>query len=181
VTTAPAPSVAETTSRPRVYRIIARLLAGTRYVIVAAIVCTLAGAILLSAAGVLVMFETLVEFAFQRSTGAEGITHLLVSCIEVVDVILVAVVLYMISIGFYTLFIDSTLPVPAWLAPHDIDDLKVRLVGVVNAALGVLFLGRAVAWNGNVDLLSYGVAIGAVVVALTYFMMAHASKQSSGH
>jgi uncharacterized membrane protein YqhA len=176
------PDAADTApSSSSVYRAVARFIAGTRFVIVAAIVCTLVGAIVLSAAGVLITINTVFEFALHRVQSPEDLTHLLVACIEIVDVILVAVVLYMISIGFYTLFIDPNLPVPAWLAPHDIDDLKLRLVAVVNAALGVLFMGRAVAWTGGSEILPYGVAIAAVIIALTYFMSAHASRHRGSH
>ena len=56
-----------------------------------------------------------------------------------------------------------------------------RLVGVVNAALGGMLLSRALAWTGTMDLLTYGLAIAAVSIALTYFMAAHAAKHRGGH
>src|SRR5262249_37336076 len=111
------------------------------------------------------------HFVANPDVDADSMKHLMVVAIEIVDVFLVAVVLYLISVGFYTLFIDDTLPLPGWLVIRDIDDLKHNLVGVVNAALGVVYLGAVVSWDGERNLMTLGVGIAAVIVALTFFMM----------
>ncbi len=46
------------------------------------------------------------------------------------------------------LFIDDTIPLPAWLQIHSLDDLKAKLISVVVTLLGVLLLGYAVSWTG---------------------------------
>jgi hypothetical protein len=43
---------------------------------------------------------------------------------------------------------------------------------VVLVVLAVLFLGHVVAWDGSRDLLGLGLAIAAVIAALTFFLMA---------
>ena len=48
--------------------------------------------------------------------------------------------------------------------------LKDKLVGVVIVVLSVVFLGQVLTWDGSRDLLGYGVAIGAVIATLTYFL-----------
>ena len=40
---------------------------------------------------------------------------------------------------------------------------------VVVVVMGVLFLGQVVTWDGQRDLLGYGVGIAAVIAALTWF------------
>jgi uncharacterized membrane protein YqhA len=79
-------------------------------------------------------------------------------------------VLYVIAIGLYELFIDDRIPLPAWLVITDIDDLKHKLISVVIAVLGVVFLGQVMSWDGERNLQSLGIAIGAVIGALTYFL-----------
>ncbi|HEX9996104.1 MAG TPA: YqhA family protein, partial [Abditibacterium sp.] len=78
-------------------------------------------------------------------------------------------VFYITSIGLYELFIDDSIEVPAWLEIHTLDDLKVKLLGVVVTVLGVLFLGQIVTWDGQRELLGYGVSIAAVIGAITFY------------
>jgi uncharacterized membrane protein YqhA len=65
---------------------------------------------------------------------------------------------------------------PAWLTIRDLDDLKDKLTGVVILVMGVLFLGQAVTWDGERDLLPYGAAIALVIAALTFFL-AHRGRK----
>lgn len=58
-----------------------------------------------------------------------------VGLIEAVDVFLIAIALYIISLGLYVLFVDDRLPLPRWLEIQDLDDLKGHLVSVVIAVL----------------------------------------------
>ncbi len=60
--------------------------------------------------------------------------------VEAVDAFLIAIAVYIISIGLYSLFIDDKLPLPKWLEVHNLEDLKGNLVSVVIAVLAVLFL-----------------------------------------
>jgi uncharacterized membrane protein YqhA len=80
-------------------------------------------------------------------------------------------VLLMIALGLYELFIDSELKLPDWLHIRTFDDLKNKLVGVVLVVLAVIFLGHVVAWDGSKDLLGFGLAVAAVIAALTWFLM----------
>ncbi|MCS4057662.1 putative membrane protein YqhA [Salinibacter ruber] len=59
---------------------------------------------------------------------------------------------------------------PDWLRMEDLDALKGVLVKTIIVVLGISFMGRAVTWEGEEGLLSYGIAIGAVVVALSVFL-----------
>ena len=77
--------------------------------------------------------------------------------------------LYVIAIGLFELFVDDRLDLPNWLEIHDLNDLKDKLIGVVVVVMGVLFLGQVVTWDGQRDLLGYGVGIAAVIAALTWF------------
>ncbi|HEX9998359.1 MAG TPA: YqhA family protein [Abditibacterium sp.] len=110
-----------------------------------------------------------VGLVFEVLENQIGGKKLVIGAIELVDYFLLATVFYITSIGLYELFIDDSIEVPAWLEIHTLDDLKVKLLGVVVTVLGVLFLGQIVTWDGQRELLGYGVSIAAVIGAITFY------------
>ena len=102
---------------------------------------------------------------------------MLVEYIEYADFFLLSIVLYIMSIGLYSLFIDDKIEMPSWLEIHTLDDLKEKLVSVIVVVMGVYFLGRLIHGAAALDLLCMGGGIGAVILSLAYFvrhiMVAH--------
>jgi len=90
--------------------------------------------------------------------------------IKQADYALLATVLYVLALGLYSLFVDDRVPMPAWLRIHDLGHLKELLAGVVVVAIAVIFLGQALTWDGQSDLLGFGVASAAVIGALALFL-----------
>jgi uncharacterized membrane protein YqhA len=148
--------------------VIHKLAAGSRFLILLAVVGCFAVATTLLCYGLENTREMVLQ-AVQGYFAGVGSKKLQLKCIELVDIFLLATVFYITALGLYELFIDDTIPVPAWLEVHSLDDLKEKLIGVVVTVLAVLFLGQIVTWDGERDLLGYGVAIGAVIVALTFY------------
>lgn len=106
--------------------------------------------------------------------------EVLVDFIELADLFLLAVVLYIIALGLFELFIDSDLELPAWLQFNDLDDLKYRLLGVVVVVLAVLFLGKAIQIKASQDLFWMGAGIAAVIASIAYFMKGGHGGSSAG-
>jgi len=104
---------------------------------------------------------------------------LILTSVELVDLFLIGITLYVIAIGLYELFIDPLVPTLPWLQIKDIDDLKANVLGMLIVILGVLFLSKALAWDGQSDLLRFGAAIALTVASLTYFL-GYKSRASSG-
>ena len=154
---------------------IRRLVAGSRYLIVVAVAGIFIAATALLIYGAL-QTSTLIVGLFGSPASSKGAKALLLAAIELVDLFLLATVMYVIAAGLYELFIDDTLPLPNWLEIHNLDDLKSKLIGVVVVVLGVLFLGQVIGWDGQRDLLGYGAAIALVVAALTYFLSQQPKK-----
>ena len=152
-----------------------RILAGSRYLIVVAVAGIFIAATTLLVYGAL-QSAALISGLFGSPVSSKGAKALLLAAIELVDLFLLATVMYVIAAGLYELFIDDTLPLPSWLEIHNLDDLKSKLIGVVVVVLGVLFLGQVIAWDGQRDLLGYGAAIALVVAALTYFLRQQPKK-----
>jgi uncharacterized membrane protein YqhA len=148
-----------------------RLLASTRYAVIIAVVSTLVGSVALLVYEALVVF-TAIHSAFSApEISATYAKVFAVGLIEAVDVFLIAIAVYMISLGLYALFVDNSLPLPRWLEVHDLEDLKNNLVSIVIAVLAVLFLREAVSWDGEQDLLGFGAALALVIAALTFFLV----------
>lgn len=95
---------------------------------------------------------------------------LITKTLKVVDLILLGFSIFIASVGIYELFVKPLANLPPWLQVHDLDTLKSMLLKVAIVVLGISFLGRAVTWNGQDDLLNYGLAVAAVVIALSYFL-----------
>jgi uncharacterized membrane protein YqhA len=102
--------------------------------------------------------------------GDVGQKELVGKLVQQADTALLATVLYVIALGLYSLFVDDDIPMPAWLRIHHLDDLKQLLAAVVVVVLGVLFLGYALTWTGGPELLTVGLACGAVIAALSFFL-----------
>lgn len=118
-----------------------------------------------------------IAVTFEAATGHVDMQDMLVEYIEYADFFLLAVVLYIMSVGLYSLFIDDEVDLPSWLQIRNLDDLKEKLVGVIVVVMGVYFLGRLIHGANSADLLMTGIGIGAVVFSLAYFvrhvMVAH--------
>ena len=102
--------------------------------------------------------------------GSYDLSHLGVECIEFADSFLLAVALYILSLGLICLFVSDKIPLPAWLEFHDFDDLKERLASVICIMLGVYFLGHTLNGSIGIDTLWLGLGVAAVIFALAFFV-----------
>lgn len=111
-----------------------------------------------------------VMVTFEAACGRLEMQDMLVDYIEFADFFLLAVVLYIMSVGLYSLFVDDGIDMPSWLRIRNLDDLKEKLVGVIVVVMGVYFLGLLIHGTEPIDLLLTGIGIGAVVLTLAYFV-----------
>lgn len=146
-------------------RLVARVAGFTRFFILAPITGLAVAAIVMTGVAVV----DVVKLTGEALSGHGEISTLVVGFIEVADIFLLAVVLYIMSVGLYELFIDDNLPLPAWLVIHNLEDLKEKLVGVVIVVLAVFFLGRVIESEHPLDVLYLGGGISAVIASLAYF------------
>jgi uncharacterized membrane protein YqhA len=145
------------------------ILASSRFVVGIAVLATFAGSVALLAISIVtvarLIWDEITNFSTSR-VSANHVEHLGVQFIQVTDIILLGIVLYIVAVGLYQLFIDPHLPVPKWLRVHDLIELKRDLISVTVVLLGVTFLGQVVDWDGETTILNLGVAIALVVIAL---------------
>lgn len=140
----------------------------TRFIVLIPALGMLLGAVTLTVIGAIEVGQTIVS-AFGGDSDAK---EFVIAFVEIADVFLLAVVLFIIAIGLYELFIHEIPGLPAWLVFHSLDDLKSQLIGVVVVVLGVFFLGRALHGDDALNLLYLGGGIAAVTAALSLFLRA---------
>ncbi|MBA2598417.1 MAG: YqhA family protein [Chloroflexota bacterium] len=149
------------------------IFGASRFIIAIAVVGAFIGSIVLLTVATLtvlrIAWKEIVDFETANLTGVH-VDRLGVELIEITDVILLGTVLYIVALGLYQLFIDRSLPLPAWLKVNDLTDLKRDLIGVVVVLLGVSFLGEVVDWDQGVNLLPLGAAVALVISALGFIL-----------
>ena len=142
------------------------VIAGTRFMAIIPSIGLLVAAVTLT-------IRTLVNVAtttFDVLAGRIDMQTMLVEYIECADFFLLSIVMYIMAVGLYSLFIDPDVQMPAWLEIRSLDDLKEKLVGVIVVVMGVYFLGQLIHGSNTLELMFMGLAIGAVVASLTYFV-----------
>lgn len=154
------------------------VIAASRYLILLAVICTSVAATTLLIYGTALTVQTVGNIISQGVVSTGESKNLVLAFIELVKLFLMSSLFYIIAGNLYELFIDR-LPLPEWLVIHDLDTLEDKLVGVIVLTLAVLFLGDVSAWDGERDLLGYGVAMALVIGALTYFLtLKHNAKEA---
>jgi uncharacterized membrane protein YqhA len=148
---------------------IGRMVASSRFFV---LVATLSLFLAFMAVMVSTMIVTVMTILHAMGYHHDGMTQneMIGKLIKQADYALLATVLYVLALGLYSLFVDDRVPMPIWLRIHDLGHLKELLAGVVVVAIAVIFLGQALTWDGQSDLLAPGLASAAVIAALALFL-----------
>ncbi|MEO1435099.1 MAG: YqhA family protein [Bacteroidota bacterium] len=94
----------------------------------------------------------------------------------VLDLILLSLSIFIAAVGIYELFVHPIDGLPEWLQTKDIDTLKAMLIKIVIIVMGISFMGSVVAWDGEKNLMNFGLSIAAVTVSLSYFLSVKEKK-----
>jgi uncharacterized membrane protein YqhA len=156
--------------------VVTRAIGSSKYIMLLAVVGIFLGSMVLLISSAVQMFNAVWDILGGNPDYHE--MQLRVDMIESVDTVLVATVLYMIAIGLYQLFINSSLELPAWLKTTGLVDLEKRLAGMVVTVLSVIFVTVALESRGEKDILDFGLAIAAVITAVSLFLFHESRKQS---
>jgi len=152
----------------------ARVLSATRYVVLLGVIACALGA-LLCFIGALAQLALVATQALTGLDTVSEIKALTVNEIFLADVSLIATALFLVAVGLYELFI-SKIDFPVGVTVTSLDDLKDKLLGVIVVALAVTFLAQITTWDGKTDLLSYGLSIALVILALGAFTFFRRNK-----
>ena len=92
-----------------------------------------------------------------------------IEIIGVIDGILIAILLYLFSIGLFELFLGKAIT-PEWFVVKDIYDLKDLLISMIVVILAIIFLEHLMEWKDAKTTLYFGAAIAIVIGALTFYV-----------
>lgn len=154
-----------------------KILASSRYIVLIAVLGTLVSSLILLVYEALVVAEGLFKVIAKGAISKGDAKLLAVDLVQAVDVFLIGIAVYMISLGLYVLFIDSELRLPKWLKFRDLEDLKGNLISIVIAVLAVLFLREAVSWDGTRNLLELAAALTLIIGVLTFYLSKKSGRQ----
>ncbi len=147
--------------------VIPRMVASSRFFVV---VATISLFLAFMAVMVSTIFTTVLTIVHAVGGDLEQ-NEMIGKLIKQADYALLAMVLYVLALGLYSLFVDDRVPMPAWLRIRDLGNLKELLAGVVVVAIAVIFLGWALTWDGtSTDILALGVGSAAVIAGLALFL-----------
>ncbi|NJO86742.1 MAG: YqhA family protein [Lewinella sp.] len=93
------------------------------------------------------------------------------------DLMLLGTVFFLIGASLYELFVHAIADLPEWLVVEDLDDLKSLVVKMLIVVMAVSFTGQVVTWDGEKQLLSVGLGLAAVVLALNFFLYVKAQEK----
>ena len=91
-----------------------------------------------------------------------------IDLIKLMDIFLIATVLFIFAMGMYELFIDK-LSLPEWLIITNLHDLKVKLGSVIILVMCITFLEHLVEWRDPLGTLFFGIAVAIVSASLIAF------------
>lgn len=148
-----------------------RLISRSRYLVLIAVIGSMLAAFALLVFELVVVVRLIVEVLQAGSATPGAAKAFAVGMIEAVDVFLIAIALHIIGLGFYALFIDDRIELPAWLKFRNLDDLKANLISVIVAVLAVMFLRQAIASYATESLLSFAASLALIIAVLTFFLM----------
>jgi uncharacterized membrane protein YqhA len=150
--------------------IIQKIFLGCRISVLVPVICLLLAGFTLLIYGAAQTVITISHAITVGHVSGKEAKMMILSFIEIIDLFLLATVLYITGLGLYELFIDNRIKVPTWLEIHSIDDLKSKLASVVVVILGVVFLGQAIKWESGREILPFGLSVALVIATLTYFL-----------
>ena len=161
--------MAEPTRPPKRDPLADRVVAGSRYLTIAAVVGSFLASITVQVYGLIRAVVNAWDAFVVRDYSDEAAKEVLVDAVSTIDLFLLGTILFVFSIGFFQLFIEEVPNIPRSLRVASLADLKAKLTGVVIVALVVAFLGQAVEWDGqNTAIVALGLGIGAVILSLGF-------------
>ena len=156
----------ETPSAKKSHMVARQVTKHTRFVASVPALGLLIASIVLAVGTLVTMCGSSIEFVI----GEIDLHELSIQFVEDADVFLLAVALFILSVGLVNLFISDSIPLPSWLEFENFDALKELLTGVINVMIGVFFLGHVLKGTQGIDTLWTGLGCAVVIVALSIFM-----------
>ena len=149
-----------------------RVVAASRYLFVLAVFALLALALLLIVYGTAEVVLAIKDAILDPEFGTGGTKEVTLEAIEVVDVFLLGLAVFVLGIGMYTVFV-ADLDLPATLQISSLAGMKNLLASTVILVLGVAYLGVLLRGGDGIEKGLIGLGTAAVIAALSYYVRGH--------
>ncbi|MFN8597679.1 MAG: YqhA family protein [Anaerolineae bacterium] len=146
-----------------------RLLERGSLIVVLPVITLFVSAILFGVYGTYLAIDLVIK-ALSKPEYLEA-TLLATKFFSIVDVYLLAIVLYIFAVGLYELFIGD-LQVADWIQIHSIDQLKAKLASLIALFVAIAFTKQLVEWQQPLETLLFGTATGILIIVLIQYYKA---------
>lgn len=103
---------------------------------------------------------------------------IIVIVVGIVDFFLFGIIVLFVVVGLYEFFFKLIVGLFDWINIKNMDQFKVMLIMVVILVMSIFFMGKVVIWNGEDDIMGYGIVLGLVIIGLSYFLSIKQKKES---
>ena len=149
-----------------------RVVSASRYLFVLAVFALLALALLLIIYGTAEVALAVKDAILDPEFGAGGTKEITLEAIEVVDVFLLGLAVFVLGTGMYTLFV-SDLDLPKSLQVSSLAGMKSLLASTMVLVVAVGYLGVLFREGKGIDKGLIGLGTAAVIAALAYYVRGH--------
>ena len=153
----------------RPYRRLSHLVSAGRVWIFIAILGVAISSVIMLIYALVTLLDIVIDAFLDHDLDVHGANHLAVNLIELTDIFLLGMVLYVVALGMYQLFIDRWIEVPSWMRVENLNQLKSHIISVIVVLMAVSFLADLVQFESGQDLVYEGVAVALVTLALSLF------------
>ena len=141
------------------------LIEKSKYIAILAVIALLLASLATFIAGGFTAYKAISLILFD----AEEVNSYVYYLIKLVDVFLIAIVLYLLAISIYKMFIGDV-DLPDWMIAHNLHELKAKLSSVIILVGAVIFLEDLIKNTSTaLDLLWTALAVAAVGGVLIAF------------
>jgi uncharacterized membrane protein YqhA len=153
-----------------------RAIPTTRYVFVLAVISLMVASLAMFVLGTYETFRAIYD-ALVHPEG-DIILELRLHFVEVIDLFLLATILYVMAAGFIQLALGRPAP-DRWLRVRSVHDLEVLLLGVIVTLLAVTALTSVLSGGVATEVLALSGAIALVIAAIGVFIWASGRREES--
>jgi uncharacterized membrane protein YqhA len=150
-----------------------KLLERGGLVVIIPVITLFISAMIFGLYGAYLTIDAIVKFV--TAPAQREVVELVPKFFSVIDMFLLAMVLYLFALGLYELFVGK-LNIPAALSIESVDELKAKLASVIILFVAIAYVKLLVDWRNPVETLLFGAATGILIAVLIQYY-----KAKEGH
>ena len=136
----------------------------TMAIVIIASFCAFVLYLMTSISAIIAIYETTISGIYTIASTKS----LAVKFLKIIDLYLICIGLQIIALGTYKLFVNKNIRLPAAMDTTSFSELKLSLVKISSIVLLILFVENAVELGPSRELLEYGIAISAILIATSW-------------